>query len=158
MVPRSDLYAAQAEAKSSREEAEALARDVDSLHQQLSRVKEQCKMDQATISEMVPRSELAAAKAREEEAAALARSTHERNREAATKLETRLSGMEEELFQLRTTLKVTDTLGPPERKSSIISDQFSHQDKARFTCCVGIHCRPKKRVPHTGKCDTWSNW
>ena len=106
MVPRSELLAAQAEMKSSREEAEGLAREVDALHQQLSRAKEQCKMEQAAISEMVPRSELAAAKAREEEAAALARSANERHREAATKLEARLSGMEEELDQLRATLKV----------------------------------------------------
>jgi hypothetical protein len=46
------------------EEAEAMARDVETLHQQLTRAKEQCKLEQATISEMVPRSELAAAKAR----------------------------------------------------------------------------------------------
>jgi polyhydroxyalkanoate synthesis regulator phasin len=110
MVPRSELYTAQAEVKSSREEAEALARDVESLHQQFTRAREQCTMEQATISEMVPRSELAAAKAREEEAAALARSAHERHREAAIKLEARLSGMEEELDQLRATLKVRDRL------------------------------------------------
>ncbi len=106
MVPRSELQAAQAEAKASREEAEAGARDMDALQQQLARAKEQCKAEQAAISEMVPRSELAAAKAREEEAAALARGAHERHREAATKLEARLSAMEEELDQLRATLKV----------------------------------------------------
>ncbi len=59
------------------------------------------------MGEMVPWSELAASKAREEEAVALAQSTHEQHREAATKLETLLSGMEEELLQLWTTLKVT---------------------------------------------------
>ena len=92
--------------KSSREEADALGREVDALHQQLARAKEQCKIDQAAISELAQRSEVAAAKAREEAAAALARSANGRHHEAAAKLEARLSGMEEELDQLRATLTV----------------------------------------------------
>ncbi len=107
MIPRSELNAALLAANVSNTAANALARDVETLKQQLLRAEEQYKAEQASRGEMVPRSELAAARAQEEAATATTLVASERQKEAGTRLQKRLAEQQEELDQLRATLQVS---------------------------------------------------
>ena len=106
MVPRSELNSALVEANTSKTSAKELARTVEDLKQQLLRTNEQFQAGNVLRSEMVPLSELAAARAREEAASASAWAANERLKETGSRLENRLAEKEEELDQLRTTLQV----------------------------------------------------
>ncbi len=61
MVPRADYLTAMAEAKTAREDADSRASDIAALEQQVRRAKDQLK---SALGDMVPRSDLQAAKAR----------------------------------------------------------------------------------------------
>ncbi len=106
MAPRSELNSALAEVNISNSSAKALARDVDDLKQKLLLANAQCKAGNEIRSEMVPLSELAAARAREEAASAITLTANERLKEAGSRLKKRLAEKEEELDQLRTALQV----------------------------------------------------
>ena len=106
MIPRSELIAALAEISAAKDEAQSKAREVASLEQQLLRIKEQRKSELAAFSELVPRSELEAAKEREEGLAALARDAAEKHRDIIAKLERKITVLEEETQKLRATIQV----------------------------------------------------
>jgi hypothetical protein len=106
MVPLSELKAALVKTDIGDTSAKALAIENEALKQQLLRANEQRKAEEALRSELVPLSELAAARAREEAAIASALTASERLKESGSKLEKRLAEKEEELDQLRTTLQV----------------------------------------------------
>ncbi len=106
MIPRSELNAALAEVNISQAAANGLAREVETLKQQLLRTNEQCKAEQTFRSEMVPLSELVAARALEEAANASVLMANERQKEAGSRFEKQLAEKEEELDTLRSILQV----------------------------------------------------
>jgi hypothetical protein len=123
LVPRTDLLAALAEARAGRDAAAAHAADTSALEEQLARTQRQLRAAQAdaaaqmqaTLSDMVPRSELVAARARAEEAEEWLREHEERQREATEALKERLAALQRDNDQLTTKVQVRDVFCPPAR-------------------------------------------
>lgn len=121
MVPRSELVAALAEARTGRDEAAAGAAAKLALEEHLARLQRQLRDAQsaaaaqmrATLDDTVPKAELLAARSRTEEAEAMMRQQQERQNEMLESLKERLAALQRENDKLTSTLQVRRARGFP---------------------------------------------
>ena len=114
MVPRADLMSAMADARVAREEAAARAAEKAETEEQLGRLQRQLRAAQAeaaahaqtTLDEMVPKVELAAARARADDAEQALRLQTERQNEAMESLKERFAALQRENDKLIGNLQV----------------------------------------------------
>ncbi len=107
MVPRADYLAAAAETKVAREDVDSKASDIAALEQQVLRAKDQLK---SALGDMVPRSELQAAKARCEHLEAQAARAAEEHSKRLDEVDGRLRELQAANEKLNKTVQVDQLL------------------------------------------------
>ncbi len=113
MVPRTELLAAQSEAKAHKEEALAKAKDLGWMEAQLARAQEQLTASRAETSQLqaalgatVPKVDLESARAQRQQADAAAQAEAQKQREAAAALQAKLAALEGEKAALGAAMQV----------------------------------------------------